>query len=71
MAFCWKIGLNTLHESWLLSFSSLPLAGETTEGEAGREDSFSSVLKESSRSLAEGPGRPAPGAAQWSKFAEF
>jgi thiol-disulfide isomerase/thioredoxin len=31
-------------KSWLPSFSSLPLAGETTEGEAGCEDFFSSLL---------------------------
>jgi hypothetical protein len=31
--------------NWLLSYSSLPLAGETTEGEAGCEDFFSSLLE--------------------------
>jgi hypothetical protein len=35
-----KAGLNALFESRLHSFSSLPLAGETTEGEAGGEDFF-------------------------------
>src|SRR6266851_5291806 len=32
---CWSIGPSILRERWLPSFSSLPLAGETTEGEAG------------------------------------
>lgn len=34
----------TLGKRWLPSFSSLPLAGEITEGEAGCEDFFSSLL---------------------------
>jgi len=38
------IGFSTLQEDWLLSFSFLPLAAEITEGEAGREDFFSSPL---------------------------
>lgn len=38
---------STPRESWLPSFSSLPLAGETTEGEAGCEDSFNSLLVKS------------------------
>src|SRR6266851_3704695 len=32
-------------KNWLPSFSSLPLAGETTEGEAGCQDFFRSLLK--------------------------
>jgi hypothetical protein len=35
---------NTMLKSWLLSFSSPPPAGETTEGEAGGEDFFTSLL---------------------------
>ncbi len=38
-----ELGLNALRESWLPSFSSLPLAGEITEGEAGCEDFFNSL----------------------------
>ena len=34
-------------KNWIPSFSSLPLAGENTEGEAGCEDFFSSLLGKS------------------------
>jgi hypothetical protein len=44
MAFSWKLSLNTLRESWLPSFSSLPLVGEITEGEVGGEDLLTSLL---------------------------
>ncbi len=40
-----QYGLNTLRKSGLPSFSSLtPPAGETTQGEAGCEDFFNSLL---------------------------
>jgi len=44
MAFESGTGVTTLHENWLLSFSSPPLAGEITEREAGCEDFFGSLL---------------------------
>jgi hypothetical protein len=54
MVFPGKRGLNTLPESWLPSFSSLPLAGETTEGKAGCEDFFNSLLGEKEADTSEG-----------------
>ena len=48
MVFRASARLDTLRESWLPSVSSLPLAGETTEGEAGCEDFFNSLLPDSS-----------------------
>jgi hypothetical protein len=38
-------------KNWLLSYCSLPLAGETTEGEAGCEDFFSSLLAQIEKRL--------------------
>src|SRR6266851_3558865 len=52
-------------KNWIPSFSSLPLAGETTEGEAGCEDFFSSLLERGEAALKdavveEGNGRTTP-----------
>src|SRR5713101_8232244 len=60
---CRKLGLNALRESWLPSFSSLPLAGEITEGEAGRKDFFKGLLGMKPLAFSRtSPQRQAPGA---------
>src|SRR5713101_6051095 len=59
MALCLKLGLNALREGWLPSVSSLPLAGEITEGEAGREDFFNGLLRKRYRMSSNEAASPA------------
>ena len=51
--FASTVGLNTLRESWLRSASSLPLAGEITEGEQAVKNFLNSLLEKFPRHQAQ------------------